>query len=41
LPRSSTEFASILDRVTKFDAEIAESKLHLEKGAESHWAKAA
>jgi hypothetical protein len=31
----------ILNRITKLDAEIAENELHLEKSAESHWAKAA
>ena len=35
------EFASLLDRITQLDAEIAERELHLEKGAEGGWAKAA
>ena len=34
-------FASLLDRITKLDAEMAERELHLEKGAEGGWSKAA
>jgi putative transcriptional regulator len=37
----SGEFATILDRITQLDAEMAEKELHLEKGAEGGWAKAA
>ena len=37
----ATEFASLLDRITKLDAELAEKELHLEKGVEGEWAKAA
>jgi hypothetical protein len=37
----ASEFASLLDRITKLDAETAEKELHLEKGAEGGWAKAA
>ena len=37
----ASEFASLLDRITKLDAEVAEKELHLEKGAEGGWAKAA
>ena len=36
----TSEFASILDRITKLDAEIAEQELHLEKN-EGRWAQAA
>jgi putative transcriptional regulator len=35
------EFASVLDRVTKLDAEIAELELHLNKSAKGDWAQAA
>jgi putative transcriptional regulator len=36
-----SEFASLLDQITKLDAEMAEIELHLEKGAQGGWTKAA
>jgi putative transcriptional regulator len=37
----ASEFAALLDRITKLDAEVAEMELHLAKGAEGVWAQAA
>jgi putative transcriptional regulator len=37
----SAEFASILDRVTQLDAELAEIELHLTKNSAGSWAQAA
>jgi hypothetical protein len=32
-------FASLLDRITKLDAEMAEREWHLEKGTEGGWSR--
>jgi putative transcriptional regulator len=37
----ASEFASLLDRITKLDAEVAESEMHLTKSPEGGWAQAA